>query len=133
MFALQDCSICFEEYDSERGPHNIICGHVFCRPCLESLASSSPNCPNCRAPFAPHMIRKVVCARHDPPAPGAGVVSEAETVMWQTIQTAVGSAGEHEHRRSLVQNNSAWVVQAAGLSGVCALCIEWRGVISDLV
>ncbi|KAF8601661.1 hypothetical protein BDV93DRAFT_230849 [Ceratobasidium sp. AG-I] len=116
MFILQDCSICFEDYGALRIPHSISCGHVFCHPCLDSLVTSSPNCPNCRALFGRKSIRKVVCTFQDPPTLDASTLSEAEMMMWQEIESAVESEDAHEQRRSLIRDNSTIVVQQAGFS-----------------
>ncbi|KAF8601658.1 hypothetical protein BDV93DRAFT_524607 [Ceratobasidium sp. AG-I] len=115
-FVLQDCSVCFEEYDAHRIPHSISCGHVFCRPCLDSLVASAPNCPNCRTSFGRKSIRKVVCATQDSPALDASTLSETETIMWQEIESAVESMDENEHRKSLVRDNSKLAAQEAGFS-----------------
>ncbi len=40
------CSICLEIYNL---PIVLICGHTFCRSCIEKLKNSSHNkCPECR-------------------------------------------------------------------------------------
>ena len=96
----------------------ILLGHVFCRPCLDSLVSSSPNCPNCRASFGRKSIRRVVCTLQDSPTLDAGTLSEAETMMWQEIESAVESVDEHEQRKSLVRDNSKLAVREAGFSKV---------------
>ncbi|KAF8601657.1 hypothetical protein BDV93DRAFT_230815 [Ceratobasidium sp. AG-I] len=116
MFVLHDCSVCFEDFDALRIPHSITCGHVFCRPCLDSLVASAPNCPNCRASFGRKSIRKVVCALQDPPTIDAGTLSETEMMMWQEIEGAVEFEDAHEQRRSLVRDNSKENVLEAGFS-----------------
>ncbi|CAE7083898.1 unnamed protein product [Rhizoctonia solani] len=119
MFVLQDCSICFEDYDAERQPHSIPCGHVFCQPCLESLASTSPQCPNCRASYEPASIRKVICNLQDQTSSGTGSAaqeSEAETLMWQAIQSATESPQDLEQRKSIIQNNAEDALLAAGMN-----------------
>ncbi|KAG8721194.1 hypothetical protein FRC09_008289 [Ceratobasidium sp. 395] len=100
-------------------------GHVFCRPCLESL-TSSPNCPNCRTTFTADSIRKVVCAQQDQnetTAP-ARAESEGETLMWQAIQSAVETSNEYEQRKSLVRNNSAESVREAGMSANLIIALD---------
>ncbi|KAF8601662.1 hypothetical protein BDV93DRAFT_545739 [Ceratobasidium sp. AG-I] len=116
MFVLQDCSICFEDYNALRIPHSISCGHVFCRPCLDSLVTSTPNCPNCRASFVRDSIRKVVCAHQDPPTLDASTSSEAEMMMWQEIASAAEAVDDYERRKSLVRDNPTIAVQEAGFS-----------------
>ncbi|KAG8723287.1 hypothetical protein FRC09_003941 [Ceratobasidium sp. 395] len=129
MFVLQDCSICFEDFDNDRCPHSIPCGnlgHVFCRPCLESL-TSSPNCPNCRTTFTAESIRKVVCTQQDQnetSAAPARAESEGETLMWQAIQSAVETSNEYEQRKSLVRNNSAESVREAAMSANLIIALD---------
>ncbi|KAF8601652.1 hypothetical protein BDV93DRAFT_585099 [Ceratobasidium sp. AG-I] len=94
----------------------VVPGHVFCRPCLESLVTSAPSCPNCRALFGRKSIRKVVCTLQDPPTLDASTLSEAEMMMWQTIESAVESLDEHEQRRSLIRDNSKEAVRETGFS-----------------
>lgn len=120
MYVLQDCPVCFEDYGPERIPHTITCGiyfcrnsfyshesntvlgHVFCRPCLNSLMSSSSTCPNCRAAIGRKAIRKIVCAFQDPPAPGPSPPSEAETIMWGAISNALSSTNMVEELSFIV-------------------------------
>lgn len=137
MFIIQDCSICFEDYHAQLIPHSISCGtffvflltsrlsnliapsgHVFCRPCLDSLVSSSPKCPHCRTPFARKMIRKVMCALQDSSTLSGDAISEAETIMWEAISTSIKSTDEHEQRKLLARNNSKQSLQEASFSGV---------------
>ncbi|CAE6468480.1 unnamed protein product [Rhizoctonia solani] len=117
MFVLQDCSICFEDYDAERQPHSIPCGHVFCQPCLESLVSTSPQCPNCRVSYASASIRKVICTLQDEqPTGSAAQDSEAEGLMWQAIQSAIESPEDLKQRKSVVHNNPHDALLASGMS-----------------
>ncbi|KAH7329752.1 hypothetical protein B0J17DRAFT_679547 [Rhizoctonia solani] len=114
MFVLQECSICFEDYDAERQPHSIPCGHVFCQPCLESLISTSPHCPNCRVSYASASIRKVICTLQEQES--SGQESEAEGLMWQAIQSAIESPEDLKQRKSVVHNNPHDALLAAGMS-----------------
>ncbi|CAE6443162.1 hypothetical protein ACGC1H_004996 [Rhizoctonia solani] len=119
MFVLQECSICFEDYDAERQPHSIPCGHVFCQPCLDSLVSTSPQCPNCRVSYASASIRKVICNLQDQDSSGpesAAQKSEAETLMWQAIESAVESPQDLKQCKSIVQNNPEDALLAAGMN-----------------
>ena len=94
-------------------------GHVFCRPCLDSLVASTPNCPNCRASFGYKSIRKVVCALQDAPTLDASMLLETEMILWQAIKSAAESVDEHDQRRSLVRDYSKESVREAGFSKVC--------------
>lgn len=150
MFVLQDCSICLEDFDVERSPHTIPCGiydflyrcastwlsapfagHVFCQPCLESLAFP-PSCPQCRTSFVSGSIHKVVCAfQSPPPSPptptptpppvsiSASEPSEAEATMWQAIKSAIESEYEQEQRQLIVMHNQAEDMRDEGMSEVC--------------
>ncbi|CAE6531074.1 unnamed protein product [Rhizoctonia solani] len=94
-------------------------GHVFCQPCLESLVSTSPQCPNCRVSYASASVRKVICnlQDQDSSSPGsAAQESEAETLMWQAIQSAIESPQDLKQRKSIVQNNPEDALLAAGLN-----------------
>ncbi|KAG8688782.1 hypothetical protein FRC11_004776, partial [Ceratobasidium sp. 423] len=135
MFVLQDCPICFEDFDAERQPHSIPCGtsqfhylgppeltpligHVFCQPCLESLVSSSPQCPNCRVSYSSASIRKVICTLQEQESGGqanAAQEPEAETLMWQAIQSAIETPQDLKQRKSVVQNNPEDAMLAAGM------------------
>ncbi|KAJ1300012.1 hypothetical protein OPQ81_011846 [Rhizoctonia solani] len=118
MFVLQECSICFEDYDAERQPHSIPCGHVFCQPCLESLVSTSPQCPNCRVSYESNSIRKVICTLQEQGSSNhtsTAEDSEAETLMWQAIQSAIESPQDLKQRKSVVQNNPQDALLAAGM------------------
>lgn len=45
----QECKVCLEDYDAERRPRNLPCGHTFCSLCLDGLISlGSLSCPTCR-------------------------------------------------------------------------------------
>ncbi|KAG8686803.1 hypothetical protein FRC08_012316 [Ceratobasidium sp. 394] len=112
MFVLQECSICFEDFDNDRNPFSIPCGHVFCHPCLNSLVDA-PKCPNCRRSFAAGSIRRVVCAQQES---GMSAECEEETVMWQAIKNAVEAPNEYEQRKSLVKHNPLATVRQAGMS-----------------
>ncbi|KAG8737746.1 hypothetical protein FRC10_007881 [Ceratobasidium sp. 414] len=118
MFILQECSICFEDFDNERNPHTIPCGHVFCHPCLNSLIYT-PNCPNCRKSYSAESIRKVVCVQQE----SVLAESEEETLMWQAIKSAVETPNEDEQRKSLVKHNSLESVREAGMSALQNLII----------
>ncbi|CAE6461536.1 unnamed protein product [Rhizoctonia solani] len=118
MFVLQECSICFEDYDAERQPHSIPCGHVFCQPCLESLVSTSPQCPNCRVSYASVSIRKVICTFQDRESGSQTSVAqepEAEALMWQAMQSAIESPNDSKQRKSIAQNNPESALLAAGM------------------
>ncbi|KAG8730973.1 hypothetical protein FRC10_002150 [Ceratobasidium sp. 414] len=115
MFVIQECSICFEDFDNERNPHS----HIFCRPCLDSLISS-PSCPNCRTSYTAESIRKVVCTLQDQSesSTSAPTETESETLMWQAIKSAVETPDEYEQRKSLVTHNSSESVREAGMSAM---------------
>lgn len=135
MYVLQDCSICYEDYTAARGPYTIPCGtrflslpvlsnlivsllgHVFCRPCLRSLGSTSSTCPHCRVPFSQSRVRKVICTLQDP-VPSTSAPSEAERIMWQAISSAIESAEEHEQRGLLIRSNSRQAMRESGFSEV---------------
>ncbi|KAF8601673.1 hypothetical protein BDV93DRAFT_545747 [Ceratobasidium sp. AG-I] len=127
MFVLQDCSICLEDYDIQRTPHMISCGHVFCRPCLVSLSAYSSNCPHCRAPFTVNNINKIVCTYQDPPAP-----SEAEAIMWQAIVSAVELTEDREQRKVLVQRNPRQATQEAGFSENLLIALDLMRVLVEV-
>ncbi|KAG8737739.1 hypothetical protein FRC10_007874, partial [Ceratobasidium sp. 414] len=93
MFILQECSICFEDFDNERNPHSI-------------------PCPNCRTFYSAQTIRKVVCTQQESPP----VESEEETLLWQAIKSTVETPNEDEQRKSLVKHNSLESVREAGMS-----------------
>ncbi|CAE6437339.1 unnamed protein product [Rhizoctonia solani] len=118
MYVLQECSICFEDYDADRQPHSIPCGHVFCQSCLESLVSTSPQCPNCRVSYASASIRKVICNLQDQDSTrqSAAQESEAEALMWQAIQSALESPQDLTQRKSIVQNNPDDALLATGMN-----------------
>lgn len=103
----------------------ILLGHIFCRPCLDSLLRTSQTCPNCRAPSDRSMIRKLVCTYQDPPTPNAPAPSEAERMVWQSISSTIEPANDHNQRRLLVRDNSKQFVQGAGFSEVCTLETGW--------
>ncbi|CAE6501535.1 unnamed protein product [Rhizoctonia solani] len=57
MPVLQECSICFEEFDGWIVPQTTPCGHIFCDQCLDILSlSPKPKCPNCRASFTRNQV-----------------------------------------------------------------------------
>ncbi|KAG9085005.1 hypothetical protein FS749_004762 [Ceratobasidium sp. UAMH 11750] len=116
MFILQECSVCFEDFDDTRNPYSIPCGHVFCRPCLDTLRSTQ-NCPNCRAVYTTRSVRQVVCPQQDEPSTSAPTESEAETLIWQAIQSSVEAPDQYEQRKSLVIHNPPESVREAGMSG----------------
>ncbi|KAG9118632.1 hypothetical protein FRC07_006753 [Ceratobasidium sp. 392] len=122
MFVLQECSICFEDFDNDRGPHSIPCGHVFCRPCLDSLIST-PNCPNCRTGYTSEAIRKVVCAQQEQNESRTSE-SEGETLMWQAIQSSVETPEDHEQRKTLVKHNSPQSVRETGMSANLLIALD---------
>ncbi|KAF8601664.1 hypothetical protein BDV93DRAFT_545741 [Ceratobasidium sp. AG-I] len=139
MFVLQDCSICLDDYDPQRTPHCIPCGHAFCLPCLDSLSASSSSCPYCRAAFDRNSIRKVVCTYQDPPAPSSTALSQAEETIWQSISSTVESSNDHERRRLIVQDNSRLAAREAGFSvnllvalDVLRLLVDVETVVSGL-
>ncbi|KAF8601667.1 hypothetical protein BDV93DRAFT_230931 [Ceratobasidium sp. AG-I] len=114
MFVLQDCSICFENYDARRNPYSISCGHIFCRSCLDTLSSSSPTCPHCRKPFSHGSIRKVMCALQESSAQGSRTIPEAEVIVLEAIASSITSTGGPEQRKSLVQSNPKLSMQETG-------------------
>ncbi|CAE6483862.1 unnamed protein product [Rhizoctonia solani] len=79
MLVLQDCPICFEEFDERVKPQTIHCGHVFCSPCLGTLSSSSSRCPICRVVFRGHRIRPIIGAMTDSE-------SEEEKELWVSLK-----------------------------------------------
>ncbi|KAJ3841587.1 hypothetical protein F5878DRAFT_531418 [Lentinula raphanica] len=54
------CDICLEPFEwnsTDRTPHIIDCGHVFCAECLHQVFPTK--CPLCRKLFLPSEIRKL--------------------------------------------------------------------------
>ncbi|KAA1472675.1 hypothetical protein DENSPDRAFT_778633 [Dentipellis sp. KUC8613] len=58
------CDVCLDSFvldagypDHRKAPCAIECGHVFCRPCLESLQRRA--CPLCRTEFDRETVRKL--------------------------------------------------------------------------
>ncbi|KAK7049851.1 hypothetical protein VNI00_005281 [Paramarasmius palmivorus] len=61
-----ECDVCqlhYTEDNTEKSPHTIPCGHVFCKECLETVASGHTGnrgpCPICRHPFQANSIKKL--------------------------------------------------------------------------
>ncbi|CAE6366130.1 unnamed protein product [Rhizoctonia solani] len=79
MLVLQDCPICYEEFDEGVKPQVVHCGHVFCGKCLDTLCRSSIKCPICRVVFRGHKIRPVIGALTDSE-------SEAERALWMALK-----------------------------------------------
>ncbi len=47
---MQECNICFNNFDSLVSVHNFDCIHVYCYECHENLKKCNHNnCPTCRA------------------------------------------------------------------------------------
>lgn len=111
MFVIQDYPICYDDFDANRRPYVISCGkadlqvhflytlssglpnsiqgHVFCRTYLDTLSSTSRNCPICRVAFRPWDIRIVICTLR----------SKQEDELWKRLKN--GFTGDSE-RESLV-------------------------------
>ncbi|KZV70385.1 hypothetical protein PENSPDRAFT_734755 [Peniophora sp. CONT] len=55
------CAICLDEWPDAEALRSLLCGHVFCGSCIQSLlALSRPLCPSCRAgPIYPRDIRPI--------------------------------------------------------------------------
>ncbi|OBZ78379.1 hypothetical protein A0H81_01986 [Grifola frondosa] len=51
------CDVCLEGYYGTNDPHAIVCGHIFCLRCLQSLTRQC--CPLCRTSFHPLDVRKL--------------------------------------------------------------------------
>ncbi|KAJ3792869.1 hypothetical protein GGU11DRAFT_692835 [Lentinula aff. detonsa] len=54
------CDICLDPFEwnsTDRTPHIINCGHVFCAECLHQVFPTS--CPLCRELFEPSEVRKL--------------------------------------------------------------------------
>ncbi|KZV69438.1 hypothetical protein PENSPDRAFT_753402 [Peniophora sp. CONT] len=49
LYIEETCTVCAEDFSVDRKMHNISCGHVFCRVCLDNLNPSL--CPVCRKGF----------------------------------------------------------------------------------
>ncbi|CAE6461529.1 unnamed protein product [Rhizoctonia solani] len=79
MLVLEDCPICYEEFDEHVKPQTIHCGHVFCSKCLDALSRSSLKCPICRIVFRGHRIRPVIGAMTDSE-------SEEEKSLWVVLK-----------------------------------------------
>lgn len=46
-----NCCCCFEEFKEDSRVRKVLCGHLFCPPCIDEwLTSHSYKCPLCRAP-----------------------------------------------------------------------------------
>ncbi|KAG8704669.1 hypothetical protein FRC09_003401 [Ceratobasidium sp. 395] len=103
MLVLQECSICYFDFSSERSPHCIPCGHVFCRECLVTALDHSERCPICRDPCLPEEIRKVVCSEDAPSTPPQE--SEDEKQMWKAIVDATEPGKEYEQRKAAFKND----------------------------
>ncbi|KAB5589669.1 Zinc finger, C3HC4 type (RING finger) protein [Ceratobasidium theobromae] len=113
MFVLQDCPICFSEFDAKCKPYIISCGHVFCYACLESMISVSPSCPLCRESFSARRIY-VVMATLQSDALATTSKSKHEKQLWERIKHSL--TAEFEVRRVLVSRFSAEAVQGMGMS-----------------
>lgn len=52
-----ECPMCWELYNSTRVARNLLCGHTYCSPCLESIYNVSKRieCPLCRTKHEPHI------------------------------------------------------------------------------
>ncbi|KAJ1300010.1 hypothetical protein OPQ81_011844 [Rhizoctonia solani] len=97
MLVLQDCPVCFEEFDERVRPQTIHCGHVFCSQCLDNLSLSSPRCPICRVVFRGHRIRPVIGAMVDSE-------SEEEKTLWESLRNM--TEADSEIRNFFVKENS---------------------------
>ena len=54
------CSVCYEEYTTERQESALPCGHRFCFLCIKSwLKSRGRDCPTCRKKFSEKQVYKL--------------------------------------------------------------------------
>lgn len=67
----EECSICLTEMEL---PVATLCGHVFCRRCIETSLLRKPACPLCRAPVAAANL-----VEPPKPEPAAAAAAEAAT------------------------------------------------------
>ncbi|KAG8678691.1 hypothetical protein FRC08_017578, partial [Ceratobasidium sp. 394] len=114
MFVLQECSICYFDFDAERSPHCIPCGHIFCRECLITALDHSDRCPVCRDPCAVEEIRKVVCSEDTPNTPPQE--TEDEKQMWKAIVDAIEPGSEYEQRKAVLKHELAPSLQEANMT-----------------
>ena len=91
---------------------------MFCRPCLDSLVTSSPKCPICRCLFGRRSIRKVVCTLQDSLSQDATALSDTEMMIWQAIENSIESVDNNEQRKALVRDNPKETAQEVGYSKV---------------
>lgn len=52
----KDCDICFEKYNKNKIV--LLCGHQFCKQCLEMWFNKSNTCPMCRTDIKYPLIYK---------------------------------------------------------------------------
>lgn len=84
----------------------ITCGHVFCRPCLDTIGSDSSRCPICRTSFNTRDIRKIIGGRSEKR-------NEQEKTIWSLLKLGADSE-DNEFRRTLY--NSAKLFREADTS-----------------
>ncbi|QRV83819.1 Zinc finger, C3HC4 type (RING finger) protein [Ceratobasidium sp. AG-Ba] len=106
MYVLHECSICFQEYDSERSPHTIPCGHVFCGECLYTSLDYNEQCPLCRSPCLSVEVCKIVCEQQDTPSTAPrSEEPEDEQVAWKALLDAAQTECDYDQRRALLKHD----------------------------
>ncbi|KAG8698001.1 hypothetical protein FRC08_006201 [Ceratobasidium sp. 394] len=118
MYIIQDCPICYLDFDAERKPYCTPCGHIFCRGCLHNSISRSPHCPTCRAPCTRASIHKLVCTHEDERQPNSGRSSQRQAQIegrvWQEVSASIRPGSGYEQRQELVRRNIESIIYEPG-------------------
>ncbi|KAG8769700.1 hypothetical protein FRC12_004794 [Ceratobasidium sp. 428] len=96
MYTIQECPICYLDFDAERKPYTTPCGHLFCRDCLQEALTRLATCPTCRMPCSHGSVHKIICTYHD---------NRLKGLAWRDIHRSVQVGSGHEQRKALLGRN----------------------------
>ncbi|KAA1472677.1 hypothetical protein DENSPDRAFT_839022 [Dentipellis sp. KUC8613] len=86
------CDVCLDPYSwetTEKTPHAIACGHIFCYACLQNLAAAI--CPLCRKAFNRDRVKRL----HVDPQPSNNGEDDVEREAKNLVERLALASGEH--------------------------------------
>ncbi|OSD08003.1 hypothetical protein PYCCODRAFT_376937 [Trametes coccinea BRFM310] len=115
------CDVCLDPYswttpDSDKAPHAIQCGHIFCLRCLITVGPRIV-CPLCRKPYNKERIKRLVVDKVDGDGSGPAGPVKVEIELFRRIAALFIDTPDNEDIRAVIEEVNNWVQAHPRLSG----------------
>ncbi|KAI9063658.1 hypothetical protein FKP32DRAFT_1571792 [Trametes sanguinea] len=114
------CDVCLDPYswttpDSDKAPHAIQCGHIFCLRCLITVGPRIV-CPLCRKPYNKERIKRLVVDKVDGDGSGPAGPMVMENELFRRIAGLFNDSPNNEDIHAVIEAVNTWVQEHPRLS-----------------